>query len=113
MEFKSFDYNSIEVKKSNSKERKEFNKNTRDKNIIYFFYKDDECLYIGESKKTLHDRCFKNTPKHSEKNFFIQSNKIRIIVLETCVGDFERQTLEKNFILAFFSAGHPLHNEKA
>lgn len=113
MKFVSFDYDPTKVVVTGSEERKEFNGKTSDTNIVYFFYKDEQFLYIGESKNSLNDRCFTNSPKHSERDFFKTGNKIRIIVLDSRLGDFERQAIETNFILTFRSAGHPLKNEKA
>ena len=73
-----YDYSKISVK--NSDEEKSFKEDVSvNRNIIYFFYKDEKCLYVGETKCTLADRCYKNTPKHSEKDWFKEANKIYII----------------------------------
>ena len=100
------------VLKKRSKERKEFSEKTNLSNIIYFFFNEDKCQYIGETSKSLADRCFRNSPKHSKKEWFKECNKVIIIQLDTGLGDIERHALESSFILAYKSAGHPLQNEK-
>ncbi len=105
-------FNPLEVQKRWSKARKEFREKANLSNIIYFFFDNSECYYIGESSISLTDRCFKNTPKHSKKGWFNHCDKVVIIQLEDEFGDIERHALESSFILAYKSAGHPLQNEK-
>lgn len=102
----------LEVQKSWSKARKEFRKSANLSNILYFFFNNDTCYYIGESSVSLNDRCFRNTPKHVKKEWFAKCNKVLIIQLDKKLGDIERRALESSFILAYKSAGHPLQNEK-
>ena len=101
-----------DVKKAHSKERELFRKNTDINNVLYLFFGDDKCYYIGETSVSLYDRCFVNTPKYSEKDWFDKCNKIVIIKLDDELGSIERTALESSFILAYKSAGHPLQNEK-
>lgn len=106
------EFDPLKAKKKDSKERKEFKKKTGEKNIIYLFFGKDECYYIGESSKSLCDRCFTNTPEHSKKDWFDKCNRVVIIQLDDKIGDMERRALESIFILAYKSAGHPLQNKK-
>ncbi len=112
MEFKEFTYDAGMVCINGTKENMEFSNNTRDSNIIYFFYKGDKCLYIGESSCSLYERCFRNSPKHKDKKFFTECNRIKIIALDNSIDIFGRQALEAIFIMAFLRAGHPLQNKK-
>ena len=68
------------------------------KNILYFFYADDQCLYIGQTKNSLLDRCYKNTPKHSRAEWFSQANYVHIIQLDDNIDDIARKTIEGVFI---------------
>ena len=70
MEVETVEFNPLKVKKSHSKERKKFNDETNKSNIVYLFFGSNKCYYIGETDVSLHDRCFKNTPKHTEKDWF-------------------------------------------
>lgn len=112
MKITEIKFNPLEVQKSWSKERKEFRTKANLSNIIYFFFDNDECYYIGESSISLNDRCFRNTPKHVKKEWFVKCNKVLIIQLDDKLGDIERHALESSFILAYKSAGHPIQNEK-
>ena len=112
MKFIEISFNPLDVQKGHSKARKDFNKQTNISNVLYFFFNNDICYYIGESAVSLHDRCFRNTPKHCKKEWFNKCNKVIIIQLDDKVGNIERHALESSFILAYKSAGHPLQNEK-
>ena len=107
MKFKSikYNYNNINI---NANYKKIFKQDIRVGNIIYLFYKNTECLYIGETGVTLEDRCYKNTPKHSEKQWFKEANLIHIIELDENIDDIARQALESSFILAY----RPKYNKK-
>lgn len=102
-----YEYSKISIDKSN--EQIQFKKEIDIRNVIYFFFKDDKCLYIGETGATLKERCYKNTPKHSEKDWFKSANTIYIMQLDMEIGDIARQTLESTFILAY----RPVNNKKA
>lgn len=68
------------------------------KNILYFFYADDQCLYIGQTKHSLFDRCYKNTPRHSKTARFSQANYVHIIQLDDNIDDIARKAIEGVFI---------------
>lgn len=109
MKLKTVRYNSS-LLKPRSAELKEFKKEISDKgNIIYLFYKNSKCLYIGETSTSLEDRCYKNTPKHAKKIWFKQSNRIHIIKLDKKLDNIARQALESAFILSH----RPRYNKKA
>lgn len=112
MEFKIVEYSYPNILDKNKKDKTKFKNETSDSNIIYFFYQNDECKYIGESSKSLYERCFINTPKHQSRDFFKVCNKIYIIVLDKKIGGFERKAIEGMFILAFKYAGHQLENKE-
>ena len=78
-------------------------------NVVYFFYKDDECLYIGETGTSLSDRIFKHTPKHLIQPWFKEGNKIFQIELGSGIDGIARGTIEATFILAY----RPKYNKKA
>ena len=73
------------------------------------FYKDDECLYIGETGTSLSDRIFKHTPKHLIQPWFKEGNKIFQIELDSGIDGIARGTIEATFILAY----RPKYNKKA
>ena len=50
-----------------TKERKEFKSKTFFRNVVYFFYKDEKYLYIGETRVSLFDKIFTNCPKEKTK----------------------------------------------
>ncbi|MFD0942923.1 hypothetical protein [Savagea faecisuis] len=108
MELKTVAYNYSEIN-NNQKIKKKFKEDISVSHIIYLFYNGNECLYIGESCASLKDRCYTNTPKHTEKEWFKLSNKIHIIKLDECIDNIARQTLESTFILAY----RPKYNKKA
>ena len=112
MEVFTINFNSSEVKKSYSDKRKAFNRQTNISNIVYLFFENDNCYYIGETKASLYDRCFVNTPCHIDTDWFSMCNKVIIIKLDDELGDIERRALEATFILSYKSAGHPLANKK-
>lgn len=102
-------YSPIEARKRNSS----FKKSTKDlTNIIYFFYNNDVCLYVGETGTSLYHRCFKHTPKESKSEWFEEGNKIIVIILDDLKSDIEntkaRQALEGVFILT----NKPKYNKK-
>lgn len=57
----------------------------KDENVIYFFYKIDgnkkECLYIGETARTLYKRCYVNTPKEKNQPWLKNGNCVYILSL--------------------------------
>jgi predicted GIY-YIG superfamily endonuclease len=77
-------------------------------NIIYLFYKNSDCLYIGETNTSLSDRCYRHTPKESDKPWFKEGNLIHIIKLDANIDNIARQALESSFILAY----RPKYNKK-
>ena len=112
MEYISFSYNSTNALVVGSQDYLEFYNNSQSKNIVYFFFKDTECLYIGETENSIFDRCFVNTPKHKDKPWFQNANNIKIIVLESETDIYHRQLLENAFIVTYKALGHPLYNRK-
>ena len=92
-----------------SVEYKKLHKETSIANVVYFFYKDGECLYIGETGTSLADRIFKHSPKHRIQPWFNEGNIIFQIELDSCIDDIARETIEATFILAY----RPKYNQKA
>lgn len=101
-------YNILDLE-SDSKKMNRFKQEITIPNVIYFFCNGDDCLYIGESKISLHDRCFVNSPKHRERPWFKESDTIYIIKLGDSVDDFTRGALESVLICTF----RPKYNQKA
>lgn len=60
----------------------EFKKSVNKTNIVYFFCKESECLYIGETGTSLHDRIFKHTTKEKNQPWFKEADRIHIISLD-------------------------------
>lgn len=112
MNFISFSYNSTNALVVGSSDYLKFQSMAIHKNIIYFFFKGTECLYIGETKNSIFDRCFINTPKHKDRSWFKDSDNIKMIVLENETNIFYRQLLENSFIVTYRALGHPLRNRK-
>ena len=102
MELKTLKYNHCD------ETIEEFKKEISVSNIIYLFYKDSECLYIGETGTSLKDRCYKHTPKESEQPWFKKGNLIHIIELGEDIDIIARQAIESSFILAY----RPKYNKK-
>lgn len=107
MELKTIKYESGEIRKETEMLMK-FKKCISIGNIIYFFYKNNTCLYIGETRTSLKERCYKHTPKESDKPWFVEGNTIHIIILDDNIDDIARQALESSFILAY----RPKFNKK-
>ena len=101
-------YQAIDLKPRSSA-RKEFTNNTSLSNVIYLFYKDEECLYIGETGVSLADRIYVHTPKEQSSPWYKEGNTIHIIQLDKTLDDIARQALESAFILAY----RPKYNKKA
>ena len=66
MDLFSFSYNSTKALDVKSPDYLKFKNHSGHQNIIYFFFKGTECLYIGETENSIFDRCFINTPKHKD-----------------------------------------------
>lgn len=107
MELRTVKYNAEEMKPY-SEARKQFKNQTSDSNIIYLFYNNTTCLYIGQTGVSLYDRCYVNTPKESEQPWFKEGNTIHIIKLDDSINDISRQALESCFILVH----SPKYNKK-
>lgn len=112
MDLFSFSYNSTKALDVKSPDYLKFKNHSGHQNIIYFFFKGTECLYIGETENSIFDRCFVNTPKHKDKSWFKDSDNIKIIVLENKTDIYYRQLLENSFIVTYRALGHPLRNQK-
>ena len=112
MDYITFNYNPKKAVVVGNSDYILFQNNSIYKNIIYFFFKGTKCLYIGETKNSIFDRCFVNTPKHKNKSWFKDSDNIKILVLESKTDIYYRQLLENSFIVAYRAAGHPLRNKK-
>ncbi|HFC9206763.1 TPA: hypothetical protein ACF0PM_002222 [Clostridium perfringens] len=108
MKLKTVHYDANKLIKG-SEELEAFKESISDKNVLYLFFKDNECFYIGETSCTLKDRCYKNSKKHHEQEWFKECNTIHIIVLDDNIDDIARGTLESTFILAY----RPKYNKKA
>ena len=120
MKFKKITYDSTAVLKSIKKGRpseespaSSLRDELQDKNIVYFFCKDDECKYVGESDVCLWNRCIDHTPKHKNQPWFKECNTICIIVLDSKMDIIARQALESIFIVTLSRAGHNIYNKKA
>ena len=108
MELRTVNYQANNLKPY-SNARKEFEKSISLSNIIYLFYRDDECLYIGETWVSLVNRIYVNTPKEQDRSWYKEGNTIYIIELGDEIDDIARQTIESLFILAY----RPKYNKKA
>ena len=97
MKLKTVNYNYSKISKKYSMEQKKFKEDINVTNNIYLFFKDNECLYIGETGTTLKDRCYRHTEKLSEKDFFKNANIIYIIELDDCIGKEEREKIKTTF----------------
>ncbi len=93
MKLITINYDYSKIINPNSQERDAFRKSTSAANVIYFFMAIVIAYTIGETSASLYDRCFKNSPKHSKKEWFQKANKIHIIELENDVDDIARQAL--------------------
>lgn len=82
------------------------------KNIIYFFYKDDECLYIGESKVSLYCRCYKNSPKEKDQLWFKNANKILIIQLDNKNNEMLETRYRRALEALFIVVNQPKYNKR-
>lgn len=107
-----FEFDAQKVKTDGSPEQEEFKNKTQDKNVIYFFLSGEECVYIGETGCSLCDRCFKNTPKHIDKDWFDKCNQALIIKLDDKVNGFARRAIEASFISVYKSAGYKIANKR-
>ena len=96
-------------KKGNATQVKEiFKLKAKDQNVVYLFCDEEACLYIGESENSLYERCYVNTPKHSMKPWFIESNKVFVMKLDEKVNKFSRRAVEAVLIAAIC----PKYNKK-
>jgi len=105
----TIEYDPIKAIKRNS----DFKIKTKDyTNILYFFYKDDSCLYVGESMVSLYKRCFVNTPKEKDEPWFVKGNKVLIIQLDT-INDKSLQMKKRHALEALFIVtNNPKYNKK-
>lgn len=87
-----------------------FSNELKDRNVIYFFYNSDQCLYVGETDTSLWDRIVRHEPPEKNKDWFKRSNKIKIIVLDEKIDKYTRKNLESCFIVNLLRAGHELCN---
>lgn len=108
MKLKTVTYNYYDIIKNESEEKEDFKNNISVGNIIYWFYNNNECLYIGETGTSLKDRCYRHSPKESEQAWFKEGNTIHIMELDESVDIIARQALEASFILAI----RPKYNKK-
>lgn len=109
MELKTIEYNFNDAIKRDSDFKKEIKKYT---NILYFFYKGEDCLYIGETKVSLYDRCFSNTPKEKDQPWFKEGNKVLIVQLDA-KDDEELQTKYRHALeVLFIVVNNPKYNKK-
>ena len=83
-------------------------------NVVYSFYKNEECLYVGEAGYALYKRCFVNTPKEADKEWFNEGNTVYIIQLDKKEGEDDkivsrrRRAVEALFIVT----NSPKYNKK-
>ena len=120
MTFKEVSYNYNEIArtlfKKGKREKddpvKQLKNDLKDKNIIYFFYKDDDCLYVGETNTCLWDRIMRHENPEKNSKWFKNGNKIKIIVLDKNIDKYSRRNLESCFIINLLRAKHPLYNKQ-
>ena len=82
------------------------------KNIVYFFYKDDRCLYVGESGRSLFDRCFIHTHKEKNSVWFKEGNRVVIIGLDNFGDDIENMKSRQALKAVFILTNKPKYNKK-
>lgn len=83
------------------KARDDFRLQTKDQNVLYFFFGKGDCIYIGESGTSLYDHCYTHENPHTDKSWFADTDEVRIIVLDSNIDLIARQSLEATFILAY------------
>lgn len=98
----------MKLKITVKKKRKFVKKIELQKNIVYFSFHNDECLYIGETSSTLKERCYTHTPKESKETWFKEGNNIYIIELGDTIDNIARHTIEQVLILSY----RPKYNKK-
>ena len=109
MKLISIEYNCTTATRKNSS----FKKDTRElKNIVYFFYKDEECLYVGESSASLYERCFIHSPKEKKQKWFKEGNKIWIIQLDNQENELITTRCRRALEAMFIVINHPKYNLK-
>ncbi len=108
-----YDSSSILSKeKDNHEKYYNFHKFCSKSNIIYMFFKDGQCLYIGETGTSLWERIITHTPSEKDQKWFKEGNRIEIIEMPECVDVFARKAIEQVFILAYNRNVHSTYNEK-
>ena len=120
MEFKTVNYDSKIIKEgiSHKGRRKSddpvkiFSQQLKDQNVLYFFYKDDECLYIGQTGICLWDRIIRHEDPEKDSKWFEEAHKICLIILDKKVDVISRRNLESTFIVNYLRAGHKLYNKE-
>lgn len=119
MNFKKIQYDSEAVRNTLQKGKMDPNcaahllkKEISDSNVIYFFYNDCECKYVGETETSLWERCTKHTPPEINSAWFNECNNIFILLLDDNMDTIARQALESSFIVTLSRAGHGLYNIK-
>ena len=109
MDVQIIKYSPEKAKKRASDFKKEAKKLT---NVLYFFYNDEECLYVGESGVTLYDRCFVHTNKEKSEPWFNEGNKVIIISLGQ-INDERESTKEREALEGvFIVTNKPKYNKK-
>lgn len=96
-----------------SQEENDFrNEIEKDKNVIYLFYKIDgnnkECLYIGETSKTLKERCYTHSKKERDELWCKKGNCVYILPLGDIIDNFTRRAMEALLIGSI----RPTYNKK-
>lgn len=83
-------------------------------NIVYFFYENDKCLYVGETGCTLYERCFVNTPKEADEKWFNEGNTVYIIQLDKEEGEDDKIVSRRRRMVEalFIVTNNPKYNEK-
>lgn len=112
MKFDQIKYDATKLIRSNANydksERDKFRKHTKHSNVVYLFYSKGVCVYIGESSKSLYHRCYKHENPHTDRDWFIDTDEVKIIVLDKCIDDIARIAIERTFILSY----RPINNLK-
>lgn len=114
----SYNYNEIALTLSKKGRRKkddpvqQLKNELTDKNIIYFFYTDEDCLYVGETDTCLWDRIMRHENPEKNSKWFKKGNKIKIIILDEEIDKYSRRNLESCFIINLLRANHHLYNKQ-
>lgn len=104
MKFEEYKYKASKLIESDpdydKEERKKFRGHTNFSNVVYAFFGNGKCLY---------DRCYKNSPSHTTKKWFKDTDEVKIIIFEEPeIDNIARHAIEQVLILSY----RPINNKK-